>query len=334
MTLQNGIYNAKITKEMTLTKKTRIYVAGHKGMVGSAICRLLSKNKQNQIICKTHNELDLTNQQAVKNFLQKQKPDQIYIAAAKVGGIAANSSYPAEFIYQNLMITTNIIHEAFKANIKKLLFLGSNCIYPKLAKQPITENALLTGSLEHTNEPYAIAKIAGIKICESYNRQYGHSYKIDYRSVMPASIYGPGDSYDIQKNHVIPALMMRFHEAKIKNLSEVVLWGSGNPKREFLYVDDAANACIFIMNLSSETYKNNHINIGYGTDITIKKLAKLISKIVGFKGKIVFDKTKPDGMPRKLLNSSLLNSLGWQPRTDLETGLVLTYKSSGLFSFN
>jgi GDP-L-fucose synthase len=306
----------------------KIYIAGHTGMVGSAIVRQLQAESNTNLILRTHNELDLTNQKKVSEFIASEKPDKIYLAAAKVGGIQANNSYPADFIYQNLMIQSNIIHAAHQNNIKKLLFLGSSCIYPKDVKQPMQEEALLTDTLEPTNEPYAIAKIAGIKLCESYNRQYGR----DYRSVMPTNLYGPGDNYHLENSHVIPALIRKFHAAKDTNASIVKIWGSGDQKREFLYVDDMAAACIYIMNLDKTKYRQqtkpmlSHINVGTGQDLTIKKLAKTISKITNFKGKIHFDITKPDGAKRKLMDSTRLNKLGWKHKVDLTKGLKQTYK--------
>ena len=310
----------------------RVYIAGHKGMVGSALVRLLQKQKNIQIISKDKSELNLLNQEQVENFFQKEEIDQVYLAAAKVGGIYANNTFPAEFIYENLMIETNIIHSAFKNGIKKLLFLGSSCIYPKYANQPMKEEELLTGKLEPTNEPYAVAKIAGIKMCESYNRQYGESHSIDYRSVMPTNLYGPGDSYHHQNSHVIPALISRFHESKIKKEPYVKVWGTGEAKREFLYIDDMASACIHIMNLDLSTYKNiikpisSHINAGSGEDLTIKELAEIIKEVVGYKGEIKFDTTKPDGSPRKFINSQRLNDLGWKPKFTLKEGLRKAYE--------
>ncbi|QWD91068.1 GDP-L-fucose synthase [Polynucleobacter sp. MWH-Braz-FAM2G] len=309
----------------------KIYVAGHRGMAGSAIVRNLVAQGYQNIIGRTHTELDLTNQAAVAHFFSEQRPDQVYLAAAKVGGIHANNTFPAEFIYSNLMVQNNVIHQAFESGVKKLLFLGSSCIYPKLAPQPMAENALLTGKLESTNEPYAIAKIAGIKLCESYNRQYGESHGIDYRSVMPTNLYGPGDNYHPENSHVIPALIRRFHEAKVNEASEVVIWGTGTPKREFLYVDDMAAASVFVMNLPKSTYDENiepmesHINVGYGSDITILELAHAVARVVGYAGKITTDPSKPDGTPRKQMDSSKLNDLGWQAQYDLGTGLVLAY---------
>jgi len=306
---------------------TKIYIAGHRGMVGSAIVRQL-KSKSAQLIIRTHKELDLTNQQQVNDFITKEKPDQIYLAAAKVGGIHANNTYPADFIYQNLIIQANIINAAHQNNIQKLLFLGSSCIYPKSVKQPMREESLLTGTLEPTNEPYAVAKIAGIKLCESYNRQYN----CDYRSVMPTNLYGPGDNYHPENSHVIPALIKKFHEGKNNNASKVTIWGSGKPKREFLYVDDMAAACVYVMNLEKIIYQQetkpmlSHINVGTNQDLTIKKLAEAIAKITGFKGKIEFDTTKPDGSKRKLMDSTRLNMLGWHSKINLEQGLKKTYK--------
>ena len=301
-------------------------------MVGSAITRALQSQGQKNIITRTHSELDLTNQAAVRRFFEIEKPDQVYLAAAKVGGIHANNIYPAEFIYQNLMIEANVIDAAFRNGVKKLLFLGSSCIYPKLAPQPMREQALLTSELEPTNEPYAIAKIAGIKLCESYNRQYGASYGIDYRSVMPTNLYGAGDNYHPENSHVIPALIRRFHEAKVENARHVAIWGSGTPRREFLYVDDMAAACIHVMSLNKAAYDQHtqpmlsHINVGCGHDITIGELAEVIKKTVGYPGEITFDPGKPDGTPRKLMDSSRLNALGWQATVSLEKGLALAYE--------
>ena len=313
-----------------LTQK--IYVAGHRGMVGSAIVRNLQAQGHTNIVIRTHAELDLTNQAAVKAFFEEEKPDQVYLAAAKVGGIHANNTFPAEFIYQNLMMEANVIHQAFENGVKKLLFLGSSCIYPKLAPQPMSEEALLTGKLEETNEPYAIAKIAGIKMCESYNRQYSDSNGIDYRAVMPTNLYGPGDNYHPENSHVIPALIRRFHEAKVANAPEVVIWGTGTPKREFLYVDDMAAASVFVMNLDKSTYDQHtepmqsHINVGFGSDMTIAELAKAVGAVVGYQGVISFDATKPDGAPRKWMDSSRLNKLGWKAQVDIGRGLKSTYE--------
>lgn len=311
----------------------KIYVAGHRGMVGSAIVRNLQAKGYKNIITRTHAELDLTDQQAVKTFFETEKPDQVYLAAAKVGGIHANNTFPAEFIYDNLMVQNNVIHQAFVNGVKKLLFLGSSCIYPRLAPQPMSEDVLLTGKLEPTNEPYAIAKIAGIKMCESYNRQYGQSHGVDYRSVMPTNLYGPGDNYHPENSHVIPALIRRFHEAKINNAPEVVIWGTGTPRREFLYVDDMAAASVFVMDLDKKIYDSqtqpmqSHINVGYGNDVTIAELAKAVATATGYQGKIAFDASKPDGAPRKLMDSVRLNQLGWMPQVNLENGLALAYQA-------
>jgi len=311
----------------------KIFVAGHRGMVGSAIVRRLIKKGYKNIVTRTHAELDLTNQSDVKLFFDTEKPDQVYMAAAKVGGIFANNTYPANFIYENIMVQANIINQAFLCGVKKLLFLGSSCIYPRLALQPLSENALLSGKLELTNEPYAIAKIAGIKMCESYNRQYGNSHGLDYRSIMPTNLYGPGDNYHPENSHVIPALIRRFHEAKINGDPSVVIWGSGSPKREFLYVDDMAEAAVFLMELNKKqldefvTPMQAHINVGYGSDVSIAELAKTIADVVGYSGIISFDPSKPDGSPKKLLDSSKINQLGWFPSTDLRSGLQETYES-------
>jgi GDP-L-fucose synthase len=312
----------------------KIYVAGHRGMVGSAIVRqLLAQGvEESQIITRTHAELDLTNQLAVQQLFRQEKPTQVYLAAAKVGGIHANNTYPADFIYQNLMMQANIIEAAFQNGVKKLLFLGSSCIYPRLAEQPMREDALLTGTLEPTNEPYAIAKIAGIKLCESYNRQYGTSHGVDYRSVMPTNLYGPGDNYHPENSHVIPALIRRFQEAKLGNAPSVAIWGTGTPRREFLYVDDMAAASVHIMQLPKATYDQqtsqmqNHINVGSGSDVTIAEVAQAIAQTVGYTGQIEFDTSKPDGAPRKLMDSSRLNALGWQAKVNLHEGLSAAYK--------
>ena len=307
----------------------KIFIAGHKGMVGSAIVRFLRKQEV-QIITKDKKELDLLNQNEVKNFFKHQKIDQVYLAAAKVGGIHANNTYPAEFIYQNLTIQTNVVHSAFIGGVKKLLFLGSSCIYPKNATQPIKESELLNGKLELTNEPYALAKIAGIKMCESYNRQYSITKNIDYRSVMPTNLYGPGDNYDLDNSHVIPALIRKFYEAKIKNKKKVIVWGTGKPRREFLYVDDVVKACYYVMNLDKDLFYKDadplcgHINLGSGLDLTIEELAKIIKKLIGFNGLIEFDTDKPDGVKRKLLDCKRLYDLGWKPEVSLEQGLSLT----------
>ncbi len=312
-----------------MSKNEIIYIAGHRGMVGSAIVRklLLMGIEAANIVTRTHDELDLTDQYAVNDFFKQVKPDQVYLAAAKVGGIHANNTYPADFIYQNLMLQANVVHAAHIHNVQKLLFLGSSCIYPRLAEQPMVEEALFSGKLEPTNEAYAVAKIAGIKLCESYNRQYGR----DYRCVMPTNLYGPGDSYHPENSHVIPALLRRFHEAKVEHAPEVVIWGTGTPKREFLYVDDMAAACFLVMNLPSRIYQQavhpqlSHINIGADSDITIHELTKIIANVVGFNGIIRFDSTKPDGTPRKLMDSSRLRALGWKMEMSLTHGLQLTY---------
>lgn len=317
-----------------ITMNDRIYVAGHRGMVGSAIVRVLRQQNIGNIILRTHAELDLTDQTSVRRFFETERPDQVYLAAAKVGGIHANNTYPAEFIYKNLMIQANIIHEAWRVGVRQLLFLGSSCIYPKLARQPIREDMLLTGTLESTNEPYAIAKIAGIKLCESYNRQYG----TDYRSVMPTNLYGPGDNYHPENSHVIPALIRRFHEAKVMGADKVVIWGTGTPRREFLYVDDMAAACLHVMKLDHNTYAEHiqptlsHVNVGTGEDLTILALAEMVSKVIGFNGHIELDPDRPDGTPRKLLDVSLLKKLGWKATVPLEQGLSLAYQDflSGL----
>jgi GDP-L-fucose synthase len=307
--------------------KGAVYVAGHRGMVGAAILRALQRRGCGNIVVRSHSELDLTDQAQVRAFFAAERPDQVYLAAAKVGGIHANNTYPAEFIYQNLMIEANIIHEAWWANVRKLLFLGSSCIYPRLAAQPMSEDALLTGTLEATNEPYAVAKIAGIKLCESYNRQYG----TDYRSVMPTNLYGPGDNYHPENSHVIPAMIRRFHEAKQNGAAEVVIWGTGTPMREFLYVDDMAEACVHVMTLDKATYDANtqpmlsHINVGTGKDITIRQLAETVGKVVGYGGRIAFDPSKPDGTPRKLMNVGRVQALGWRPTVGLEEGLARAY---------
>ena len=312
---------------MRFKVESAIYVAGHRGMVGSAIVRVLSKQPENTVITRTHKELDLTNQAAVQSFFQQERPDQVYLAAAKVGGIHANNYYPAEFIYQNLMIEANVIDAAYRNGVQKLLFLGSSCIYPKMVEQPMSEDALLTGTLEPTNEPYAIAKIAGIKLCESYNRQYG----TDYRSVMPTNLYGPGDNYHPENSHVIPAMIRRFHEAKENGDTTVTVWGTGTPYREFLYVDDMAEASVYVMNLDRVIYQQqtqpmlSHINVGVGKDLTIRELAEAVKKVVNFSGEIIFDTRKPDGTPKKLMDSGRLSSLGWSPEIGLEEGLQRTY---------
>ncbi len=310
-----------------IDKSSKVYVAGHQGLVGSALIRQLQSKGFSNLITKTHSELDLTNQQQVQAFFNLEKPDYVILAAAKVGGIFANNTYPAEFIYQNLMIEANVIHASYLASVKRLLFLGSSCIYPKLAEQPMRESALLTGVLEPTNEPYALAKISGIKLCESYNRQYG----TDYRSVMPTNLYGPGDNFHPDNSHVIPALIQRFHSAVKNDEKEVIIWGSGNPKREFLHVDDMASASLFVLGLDKKKYREqaedmlSHINVGTGVDCTIRELAETISRVTGFQGVLKFDSSKPDGAPRKLMDVSRLNSMGWRPSISLREGLETTY---------
>ena len=303
-------------------------------MVGSAIVRTLlaAGTPAASLVTRTHAELDLCNQAQVQAFFAAEEPDQVYLAAAKVGGILANNSFPADFIYANLMMQANVVEAAFRHGVKKLLILGSSCIYPRLAPQPMSESALLTGTLEPTNEPYAIAKIAGIKLCESYNRQYGESHGIDYRSVMPTNLYGPGDNYHPQNSHVIPALIRRFHEAKVAAAPQVTIWGTGTPKREFLYVDDMAAASVHVMNLDKALYgqhtspMQSHINVGCGQDVSIAEVAQLIGQVIGYQGAIDFDTSKPDGSPRKLMDSSRINSLGWQARVALQDGLQRAYK--------
>ena len=307
---------------------TKYYIAGHRGMVGGATARQLRAAGETDIVTRTHAELDLTDQQAVRNFMQAERPDVVILAAAKVGGIHANNTYPAEFIYENLMIECNVIHQAFDAGVEKLLQLGSSCIYPKAVPQPMREDGLLTGTLEPTNEPYAVAKIAGIKLCESYNRQHG----VDYRSVMPTNLYGPGDNFHPDNSHVMPALIRRFHEAVRDGLDEVVIWGSGAPRREFLHVDDMAAASLFVLNLPKAAYEENtdpmlsHINVGVGEDISILNLAKMVAKVTGFTGKISTDPTKPDGTMRKLMDVGRLSQIGWSARIKLEQGLANTYE--------
>jgi GDP-L-fucose synthase len=312
----------------------KIFVAGHRGMAGSAIVSALvaEGNDPAFILTRSSSELDLTNQADVRSFFDRERPSQVYLAAARVGGIHANNAYPANFLYENLMIQANVIHAAFEYGVRKLLFLGSSCIYPRLAPQPMSEEALLSGYLEPTNEPYAIAKISGIKLCESYNRQYGASHGLQYRSVMPTNLYGPGDNYHPQDSHVIPALIRRFHQAKEEDLDRVIIWGSGTPRREFLYVDDMAKACVFVMNLPQELLETkiepmrSHLNVGYGLDVTILDLATAVAQTCGFEGKILTDPSMPDGPPQKLMNSERLNSLGWKPQTDLKRGLELAYQ--------
>jgi len=302
-----------------MNKEAKIYIAGHRGMVGSAIARKLSALGYTNLITRTHAELDLTDQSAVTRFFAEEKPEYAYIAAAKVGGIHANNTYRAEFIYQNLVMEANIVHAAWQAGVQRLLFLGSSCIYPRDCAQPIKEEYLLTGPLEPTNEPYAIAKIAGIKLCESYNRQYGTHYV----SAMPTNLYGPNDNYDLNNSHVLPALIRKAHEAKVSGASELVVWGSGKPMREFLYVDDMADACVFLMESGIE---EGLFNVGTGTDVTIRELALAVIDIVGFKGSIVFDDSKPDGTPRKLLNVDRMRDLGWQAKTSLQAGIAQAYE--------
>jgi len=306
----------------------KIYIAGHRGLVGSAIVRQLESRGFTNLLMRTHKELDLTNQAQVQNFFQQEKPDYVILAAAKVGGIHANNTYPADFIYQNMMIEANVINSAYENKVKRLLFLGSTCIYPKAVEQPMREDALLTDVLEPTNEPYALAKIAGIKLCESYNRQHG----TDFRSVMPTNLYGINDNFHPENSHVIPALMRRFHEAKVNNDDEVVVWGTGNAMREFLYVDDMAAASLFVLELDEKTYQANtkpmlsHINVGTGKDVTIREMAETMKQVVGFKGKLSFDTTKPDGSPRKLIDVSRLSNIGWNYSVDLKDGFSKTYK--------
>jgi GDP-L-fucose synthase len=308
----------------------KVYVAGHKGLVGSALVRRLTAAGQVNLLLRTHRELDLTDQNAVREFFARERPDYVFLAAAKVGGILANSTYPAEFIYQNLLVQTNVVHQAYQSGVKRLLFLGSSCIYPKHAPQPISEGCLLTGPLESTNRAYAVAKIAGIEICRSYNFQYGARFL----AAMPSNLYGPGDHYDLENSHVIPALIRKMHEAKLTGADHVVIWGSGSPRREFLYSDDAANACVFLMDLADERLDaliaNGHsfpiINIGCENDVTIRGLAELIAEVVGFSGSLVFDTSKPDGTPRKLLDVSHLAALGWKPVVELREGLIRTYR--------
>jgi len=305
-----------------MEKESKIYVAGHRGLVGSALKRKLEFKGYTNLIFRTHKELDLTNQQAVNEFFEQEKPEYVFLAAAKVGGILANSTYPAEFIYENLMIESNIIHAAYKYGVRKLLFLGSSCIYPKLAPQPLKEEYLLTGSLEETNEAYAIAKIAGIRLCKHYNQQYG----TNFISVMPTNLYGPNDNFDLETLHVMPALIRKFHEAKVNNKPEVIVWGTGKPLREFMHVDDMADACVFLMENYDFSEVGEFVNIGVGEDVTISELVELIKEIVGFEGKINYDTSKPDGTPRKLMDVSRLNGLGWKARISLKDGIKETYE--------
>lgn len=305
-----------------MDKESKIYLAGHRGLVGSALKRKLESKGYTNLIFRTHKELDLTNQQAVNEFFEQEKPEYVFLAAAKVGGILANSTYPAEFIYENLMIESNIIHAAYKYGVKKLLFLGSSCIYPKLAPQPLKEEYLLTGPLEETNEAYAIAKIAGIRLCKHYNQQYG----TNFISVMPTNLYGPNDNFDLETSHVMPALIRKFHEAKVNNEPEVVVWGTGKPLREFMHVDDMADACVYLMENYDYSEIGEFVNIGVGEDVTISELVELIKEIVGFEGKIRYDISKPDGTPRKLMDVSKLNGLGWEAKISLEDGIRETYE--------
>ncbi|MEL4306291.1 GDP-L-fucose synthase [Methanococcoides sp. LMO-2] len=305
-----------------MDKNSRIFIAGHRGMVGSAIKRKLESNGYTNLLCKTHNGLDLTDQKAVNEFFQSEKPEYVFLAAAKVGGILANSTYPAEFIYQNIMIEANVIHAAYTYGAKKLLFLGSSCIYPKFAPQPMKEEYLLTGELEVTNEAYAIAKIAGIRLCKHYNQQYG----TNFMSVMPTNLYGQNDNFDLESSHVMPALIRKFHEAKVEGKPEIVIWGTGLPRREFLHVDDMADACVHLMENYDESDVGEFVNIGVGKDITIQELAELIGDIVGYEGEIVYDTSKPDGTPQKLLDVSRLNGLGWEARISLKDGITETYE--------
>ncbi|MDY0129041.1 MAG: GDP-L-fucose synthase [Methanosarcina vacuolata] len=307
---------------MIMDKNSKIYVAGHRGLVGSALKRRLESKGYSNLILRTHRELDLTNQQEVNEFFEREKPEYVFLAAAKVGGILANNTYPAEFIYENLMIEANIIHASYRYGVKKLLFLGSSCIYPKLAPQPLKEEYLLTGPLEETNEAYAIAKIAGIRLCKHYNQQYG----TNYISVMPTNLYGPNDNFDLETSHVMPALIRKFHEAKTKNEPEVIVWGTGKPLREFLHVDDMADACVYLMENFNMDDIGEFVNIGVGKDITIGELAELIKEIVGFKGEIRRDLSKPDGTPQKLLDVTKLNSLGWKAKISLKDGIKQTYE--------
>ena len=323
----NSVSARVLAPLITMNSRDKVYVAGHRGLVGSAIVRQLEVRGFSNLITRTHHELDLTDQAAVREFFDAEKPDYVILAAAKVGGIHANNTYPAQFIYENLMIESNVIDAAYRNGVQRLLFLGSTCIYPKAVEQPMREDALLTDVLEPTNEPYALAKIAGIKLCESYNRQYG----TDFRSVMPTNLYGVNDNFHPENSHVIPALMRRFHQAKLAGASEVVVWGTGNAMREFLYVDDMAAASLFVLELDEMTYQANtepmlsHINVGTGVDVTIREMAETMKRVVGFEGELVFDTTKPDGAPRKLIDVTRLTSMGWRYRVDLEEGLQKTY---------
>ena len=321
-------WNFRCRSKIEVNSVLKYYISGHRGMVGSAIVRQLQAAGVTNIVTRTHAELDLTNQLAVRDFMKAERPDVVVLAAAKVGGIYANNTYPADFIYENLMIECNVIHQAFDAGVTKLLQLGSSCIYPKAVPQPMREDALLTGTLEPTNEPYAVAKIAGIKLCESYNRQHG----VDYRSVMPTNLYGPGDNFHPDNSHVVPALIRRFHQAATDGLEEVMIWGSGNPRREFLHVDDMAAASLFVLNLPKAAYDENtepmlsHINVGTGEDISILELAQLVANVTGFKGNISTDHTKPDGTMRKLMDVGRLAQMGWSARIQLEQGIAATYE--------
>jgi GDP-L-fucose synthase len=310
-----------------MKKESKIYIAGHNGLVGSAIKRNLEKKKFKNLIYRTRKELDLMNEKAVRNFFEKEKPEYVFLAAAKVGGIVANRDYPADFIYQNLQIQNNVIHSSYLTGVRKLLFLGSSCIYPKFAPQPMKEEHLLTGELEKTNEPYAIAKIAGIKMCQSYNRQYG----TNFIACMPTNLYGPNDNFDLESSHVLPAIIRKFHEAKENKSKKIILWGTGLPKREFLYVDDLADACIFLMKKYNPGKKENEkgeifLNIGTGKDLSIKELANIVKEAVNYQGEIIYDTSKPDGAPRKLLDVSKINNLGWKYKIGLETGIRKTYE--------
>jgi len=315
-----AVYKSKNREiDLKMKRADKIYIAGHRGLVGSAILRRVQAEGFENLLLRTSGELDLRNQGQVAEFFKQEKPDYVFLAAARVGGILANNSYPAEFIYDNLAIQTNIIHHSYLNGVKKLLFLGSSCIYPKLAPQPMKEEHLLTGPLEPTNAPYAVAKIAGITMCQSYNRQYGTCYI----SAMPTNLYGPGDNFDLETSHVLPALIRKFHEAKVKNAQHVEIWGSGTPRREFLYVDDLADACLFLM---QEYTDGEIINVGVGEDVTILELAGIVKEVVGFEGDIVMDRSKPDGTPRKLLNVEKINALGWKPRVTLQEGIKQVYR--------